>query len=633
MRIQAVLLFLMSILLLSIFSGQSLASKEFPEFPEIRHNVAFWEKIYSTHSINTAVIHDRNDLSKVYEVLNLPRHNSSAIALQHQAQVQKTVEKYQMILTALGRGQVARTTTEKRVFALFKGPRARERMTEAAQRVRSQTGQKERFKEGVIRSGAYMGEIKKIFRDNGLPTDLAYLPHVESSFDIRAYSKFGAAGIWQFTRATGKQYLQIDDAVDERRDPIVAAHGAAAYLKNSYRLLGEWPLALTAYNYGTSGMLRAQKAKGSYGKIFQEYREGHFGFASQNFYSEFLAALYVAKKLEADPAIRKDSPRHSVILTLPGYIRIDKVQRHFNISTETLKELNPALRDPVYSGHKLLPKGYGLRLPQHKNISSLASSLPRSSFFAQQLEDAFYKVKSGDTAGSIAAKYNIRLSALIQANSLDKNGKIYVGQRLQIPPSTVTSTTKEPTTTKTPTPYLTARDTKRISTSNANASPDSAPQSTGTVLSDTKKHLPAVTPVAQESISSDVITVHPEESLALYAQWLKISEDKIRKINNIKGLDAIQPGQQITILYSQVSAAQFADLRSGFARENEEDFFAAYSVVEQKKYTVQQGDTLWDLCNRRFNIPLWLLGKYNQDLDYSRIHLAQELVVPVIREL
>jgi membrane-bound lytic murein transglycosylase D len=623
MRIQAVLLFLMSVLLLSIVSGQNLSAKEFPEFPEIRHNVAFWEKIYSTHSINSAVIHDRADLSKVYEVVNLRSNSNSVIAQQNQTQVQQTVEKYQKILTALGQGQVPRTPAEKKVSALFAGPRARQLMTEAAQRVRSQTGQKERFIEGVIRSGAYMADIKKIFKDNGLPADLAYLPHVESSFDIRAYSKFGAAGIWQFTRATGKQYLQIDDAVDERRDPIVAAHGAAAYLKNSYRLLGEWPLALTAYNYGTSGMLRARTAKGTYGKIFTEYREGHFGFASQNFYSEFLAALRTAKKLEANPSIKKDSPRRSTLYTLPGYVKVEDVKRHFHLSTETLKDLNPALRDSVYNRQKLLPKGYSLRLPLQKNISGL----PRSYLFAQQLEDAFYKVQSGDTAGGIASKYNISLSSLIQANSLDKNGKIYVGQRLQIPFSSGLPTGK------TPPPYLTATDTKRFSSSKVKVAASSSPQHVNPVLSDTKKRLPPVTPVAQESISSDVVTVHPDESLALYAQWLKTSEDTIRKVNNLKGLDSIHPGQQITVLHNQVSAAQFADLRSEFARENEEDFFAAYNVIEQKTYTVQQGDTLWDLCNRKFNIPLWLLGKYNEDLDYARIHLGQKLVVPVIREL
>ena len=92
--------------------------------------------------------------------------------------------------------------------------------------------------EGVIRSGGYMAEMKHIFRSHNLPEDLAYLPHVESSFNTSAYSKFGAAGIWQFTRSTGKNYLNIDYVIDERRDPILSTKAAAKYLKSNFENLG-----------------------------------------------------------------------------------------------------------------------------------------------------------------------------------------------------------------------------------------------------------------------------------------------------------------------------------------------------------------------------------------------------------
>ena len=113
-----------------------------------------------------------------------------------------------------------------------------------------------------------MQEIKRLFRAYNLPEELAYLPHVESSFNFKAYSKYGAAGIWQFTRETGKRYLTIDHTRDERLDPILAAHAAAKYLKNSYDALNNWPLALTSYNYGLSGMLRAVERVREPMKIF-----------------------------------------------------------------------------------------------------------------------------------------------------------------------------------------------------------------------------------------------------------------------------------------------------------------------------------------------------------------------------
>ena len=129
--------------------------------------------------------------------------------------------------------------------------------------------------------------------------ELAYLPHVESSFQARARSSAGAVGIWQFTRGTGRKYLKITSAIDERLDPIAAAHGAAQYLADAYEELASWPIALTAYNHGVGGMAKAVKDHGAdYEQIFNEYEGRRFGFASKNFYSEFLAARAIARDPE-----------------------------------------------------------------------------------------------------------------------------------------------------------------------------------------------------------------------------------------------------------------------------------------------------------------------------------------------
>lgn len=467
--------------LCSFFPGKGQARELFPLYPAIRSNVDFWEKVYSVYSLNSAVIHDRDDLSKVYEVVQLVDRGQPAADRINEEIVDFTIKKYQKILQRLAEGQSPSSAAERKVAALFTGPRAKLRMAQAAGEVRSQRGQKEPFYEGVVRSGAYIEAFRKIFRSRGLPAELAYLPHVESSFHTGAYSKVGAAGIWQFTRSTGKQYLQINDAVDERIDPFIAAAAAADYLAASYQKLGSWPLALTAYNYGTAGMVRAREAKGSYEKIFCEYREGYFGFASRNFYSEFLAALRVAGKLERSTTIPREKPVHFTEYILPGYIHITDVKRHFKISETTLEQLNPALRPPVYSGRKLLPKGYCLRLPPQRNVRSLASSLPRSKYSGSQSRDAVHRVTSGENALRIAARHRVSLKDLLAANDLKRDSKIFVGQRLRIPvaatrtssktqSSTVTTadikrqtTAKSGTTTasgKTPLPVLSAEQSK-----------------------------------------------------------------------------------------------------------------------------------------------------------------------------
>lgn len=617
-------------MLLGTIATVSRAAKEFPIYPEIKANVAFWENIYSRYSINQAVIHDRDDLSKVYTVLDLIDKELPGAERLNTAYLKAAEKKYQSILSNLARGKAATTTEEQFVSSLYTGRDRLRKMKRASKAVRSQTGLKERFIEGVVRSGAHMGRLRWIFSNHGLPPDLAYLPHVESSFNSRAHSKFGAAGMWQFTRATGKQYMRVDEAVDERRDPYISGESAARYLKNSYKNLGNWPMALTAYNYGTSGMMRAKKELGSYQKIFLKYNKGHFGFASRNFYAEFLAAVVVARKLEQDPGIRKNPPLKFREIRLPGYISIDHISSHFKVANNKIQTLNPALKKPIYEGRKLIPAGYKLRLPDHPTIISLARTIPQSAVRSHQKTDPVYKVKRGDTAGSIALKKGVTLQQLIAANSLDRNATIYIGQRLRIPNTGKTTSYRSKIT------YLPAEEKKQYSSKvpdTRKASQKTAPP-IPVFFADKKNKPLKIQPITvKEGGRRDKITVQPEESLSLYAYWLKIPEKKLRKVNNLSKLSQIHPGQQLTVLYDNVSAATFAEQRAEFLHENEMDFFAAYEVVKFQPYQVVNGDTLWDLCNNEFNIPLWLLKKYNSELNFAALHKGQQITVPVVRAL
>ena len=129
--------------------------------------------------------------------------------------------------------------------------------------------------------------------EHDAPGALALLPLVESSYE-NARSSAAALGVWQFTRATSRNYLQVSKRVDERLDPVKSAHAAAKLLNDNYDALGTWPLAITAYNHGRGGMLRAKDAHGSdLPTIINEYRSPLFGYASMNFYAEFLAAADV----------------------------------------------------------------------------------------------------------------------------------------------------------------------------------------------------------------------------------------------------------------------------------------------------------------------------------------------------
>lgn len=352
------------------------SSREFPAFPAIRSNVAFWEKIYTRYSTSEAVIHDMYDLTKIYGVVPIMDYQQPGAQKANKPVLEKAKQKYTVILARLAQGNSPVTKEEQRILAMYKGA-GKASLLKASESVRIQIGQKDRFREGVVRSGAYLHEIKRIFRSYDLPEELAYLPHVESSFNPDAYSKAGASGLWQFTQSTGKQYLRIDHTIDERQDPYRASHAAAKFLKRNYEVLGSWPLALTAYNYGTSGMVRAKKDKGSYEKIFLEYQEGYFKFASRNFYSEFLAALSAAKKLEQDSSFQRHKPASITTIRLASRTSIDTISRHFNVDVKTIKTLNPAIKPAVFEGKKQLPQGYQLTLPATaKNDKKQAVVIP-----------------------------------------------------------------------------------------------------------------------------------------------------------------------------------------------------------------------------------------------------------------
>ncbi len=252
--------------------------------------VNFWKKIYTQYTTKHGVIHDMDDPSIIYEVVYLGEQVLSS--RMRGKKVRPKIAKYKKILSKLARvkNQSRLSSEEKRVADLVKYNFSR-----ASRKVRMQLGQKDRFKEGIRISGRYMERIKEIFKDAGLPEELTVLPHVESSFQVNAFSSAGAAGIWQFTRRTGRRFMKIGYEVDERKDPILSAYAAAKLLKYNYDQIKSWPLAITAYNHGLRGMERAKKKFGDdIVQIIKHYRKRTFGFASKNFFAEFLAALDVA---------------------------------------------------------------------------------------------------------------------------------------------------------------------------------------------------------------------------------------------------------------------------------------------------------------------------------------------------
>src|SRR5690606_3831440 len=154
-------------------------------------------------------------------------------------EIERQRTRIQDALKALGGGKrEGLTNLEQQILALWPAGVSNETLRTAANNVRFQLGQSDRFVEGLIRSGAYREHIESVIRGKHLPIELAALPHVESSFHPGAYSSVAAAGMWQFMRATGQRFMRIDHIVDERMDPYTATYAAMSLLEYNYRILG-----------------------------------------------------------------------------------------------------------------------------------------------------------------------------------------------------------------------------------------------------------------------------------------------------------------------------------------------------------------------------------------------------------
>ncbi|XOF33162.1 MAG: transglycosylase SLT domain-containing protein [Candidatus Electrothrix sp. YB6] len=416
-----------------LISSQAEAGARFPVYSIISPNILFWEKVYSKYTGSQGILHDKNDLNIIYTIIDLVPRNAPGAAKINEQLIRLVRLRYQNMLNKFADGKKPGTKEERRIFALFKGKTRAYTFREAAENLRLQHGLKDTFRKGVIRSGAYMPLIKKIMRARGLPQELAYLPHVESSFNLNAHSKAAAVGLWQFTKYTGREYMTVNELVDERFDVYLSSVAAANFLKENYRQLGSWPLALTAYNYGRAGMVRAQKKWGTFPRIIAHHETGIFKFASKNFYAEFVAALRVAKRLENDRSLIKERPWINVTFRLRGYAAVKKLCDYFKISRANFERLNPALRDPVLEGRKYIPKGTLIRLPATKRIRQRIQSMPSRLFHARQIRDKEYKIKEGDTLIAIARKFKLSVQELMQANGLSGKAIIRCGRTLKIP--------------------------------------------------------------------------------------------------------------------------------------------------------------------------------------------------------
>ena len=618
----------------AIYGAETL----FPVYPCIEPNVRFWTKVYTQYSTNQGILHDSENLNVIYEVIELIGPNQYGANAINEKRINAAKHKYRNILRKLAKNPAVSNKEAKRIAALFGEKGSRATFRKAMSKIRCQIGLKNSFREGIVYSGAYIEKMKQIFRSYGLPLDLVYLPHVESSFNPKAYSKFGAAGIWQFVREAGKRSMVVGYAVDERWDPIRSSEAAAQLLKRSYEKFGSWPLAITAYNHGIAGVLKATWKKGGYEDIFTHYKGKNFRFASRNYYSEFLAARKAAKNYKTyfgNITLNPTSESREILLT--GYASVKDLARYFDVDISTLARLNPSLRPPVFKELKYVPKGYILHLPVDvaKNRLGDSSKLPQELYKPRQKSSRIYHVKKGDSISKIAEVNGISVIDLIQANKLNADGVIYVNQILRI---------------------LSPGEAADMSVTAHISSPPIHPQKghDGEMTAGLAASLnTAMIPVSELSIDPalvggnlqvekvmkqkgktiGIVQVQIDETLGHYAEWLEIPTRIIRRLNHIPYGRTLRLHQRVKIPLNKISKAQFEEMRYEYHKKIQEDFFSFYEIEAYQVYHLKKGDNIWTLCNDTFDLPVWLIKKYNPDVDFNDLRWSQKIIVPVVKEI
>ena len=422
---------------LACLSG-ALVAQQLPRPPEIEPDIRFWTRVYTEVDTDGGFIHDDRYLDVVYRTL---RFDEDASQRSRQNEVNAAFESIRGTLATLAGGRRDNLTTEeRRVLSLWPEDVSNRTLASAADRLRWQRGQSDRFRAGLVRAGRWKPYIHDVLREEGVPIELVALPHVESSFNPTAYSRAGAAGMWQFTRSTGLRYMRIDHIVDDRRDPFFSTVAAARLLRDNYEVLQNWALAITAYNHGQAGMRNAVRSTGTdrIEVILREYDGRLFGFASRNFYVAFLAAVDVDANAEAyfgplDP----DPEADTLVMNVPDFVTVSTLADAFDVSHGLLRNWNPALTSAVWSEDKFVPSGFRLRVPADAvpDAAARMAGIPARLRYTAQRPDVLHRVQRGETISGIATRYRVSQSALVSLNNLRSRNFIREGQVLRLPGS------------------------------------------------------------------------------------------------------------------------------------------------------------------------------------------------------
>jgi membrane-bound lytic murein transglycosylase D len=366
---------------------------------EMNPRIEFWERIFRDYDSKTIVIHDFKDPELILDVLPFAKMGSGKsdkLILNSSAQKalsDKYQRRYEMALRQFSRlGIEAKNlgAMEDRVYEVYrKNRQALARLLNGTAAIRQQRGMADIFRSAAEKAQDFLPYLESEFKAQGVPTELTRIAFVESMFNEAAISKVGASGMFQFMPGTAQSYMIVNQLIDERNSPIKSARAAAQLFKSNFQDLGNWPLAITAYNHGPGGMARAVKALRSDSLLYliEKWKAPSFGFASQNFYAEFIAARNTYNKMIKNGSVAlRPSKLRLGSGKLKQSISLRELGNSINLNTSEILRLNPCINKKVAQRNPYLklPKGFELLLPVEMSRSTSTALIAFNGNLAQK---------------------------------------------------------------------------------------------------------------------------------------------------------------------------------------------------------------------------------------------------------
>lgn len=420
----------------------------------------------------------------------------------------------------------------------------------------------------VDRSSRYLHYIVEEIERRGMPTELAFLPMVESAFNPMAYSRAHASGLWQFIPSTGKNYnLKQDWWMDQRRDVVAATNAALDYLQYIYDMHGDWFLALASYNWGEGAVARAIKKNEARG-LPTDYKNLTMPAETRN----YVPKLQALKNIFSNPQIVAQLdlapiPNRPYFATVTPSANIDvKVAaRLAEMPVQEFVALNPAHNRPV------IKSDTPLVIPAEK-LDTFQNNLETHQDEDRPLSKwQTYTLQPGEKLEKVAPRFGITLADLKRVNGLSG--------RIRTMPSTL----------------LVPAD-QGVGTADMAALPE-------------QPRLPSADPAP----AAKSIIVKKGESLAAVAKRGNVSVADLRRFNQIKG-DKVPAGTRLSLAAPDGSAA----------RKTETAARGSPAPGKTLRYTVKKGDTLHSVA-RQFKVDPKDLQRWNRGL--TNLRPGQQLTI------